>query len=220
MQRVRVLIAADRDILASRLRTQLEALGHKVVGIVRDSPAAAEFARLSPPDLIFLDQHLPPHEGTDAAREILASRIVPLVLLIGYPAAGLVKKANEAGILAYLVWPAEARMLESVIETAQIRFRELRMLYEHVGDLQESLRIRVMTGRAKTILMRRLGLTEVDAFGYLLRQSRRAGTPLKEVAEALLAAEDLWFGTRFTNCVGDILRVLTRPGVLSPVKVQ
>lgn len=220
MQKLRILIAADRDILAWRLKAQLEALGHKVVGIVRDGPAAAEFARHSPPDLIFLDQHLPPHEAINAAREILAGQVIPLVLLIGYPAAGLVKKANEAGILAYLVWPAEGRMIEAAIEVAQARFREFRILCEHTEDFREALRTRIVVGRAKTILMRRLGLTEVDAFGYLLRQSRKTGIPVNEIAEGLVAAEDLWFVPASADIVSDILHVLKRRGVLVPAKVS
>ena len=104
-------------------------------------------------------------------------------------------------------------MLESAIETTQARFRELWILYEHVGDLELALRTRMVVGRAKALLMRRLGLAEVDAFGYVLRQSRRMGTPVREVAEGLLAAEDLCFGKpALAECVGDILRVLTRTG--------
>lgn len=217
---MRVLIATDRDILAGRLRAQLGALGHKVVGIVKDGPAAAAFVRHSPPDVIFLDQHLPPREAIHAAREILAKRIIPTILLIGYPAAGLVKNANEAGILAYLVWPAEARMMEAAIEMAQTRFREFRILYEHIGDLREALRTRIVVGRAKTILMRRLGFREVEAFGYLVRQSRAVGTPVNEIAEGLVAAEDLWFGPGSADIMRNILHVLTRRGVLVPAKIS
>jgi two-component system, response regulator PdtaR len=220
MQRLRILIAADKDFIAWRLRAQLEALGHKVLGIVRDGPAAAEAGAQSPPDLIFLDQHLPPHDGIEAARGILDRQIVPLVLLIGYPAAGLVKKAREAGVLAHLVWPGEAKALEAAIDVAQMRFRELRILYEEIGELQQTLRTRMVVSRAKTLLTRRLGLAEVDAFGYVLRQSRKIGTSVGEVAESLLAAEGLLFGKpALAGCVADILRVLARPGVLAPVRI-
>lgn len=220
MRRVRILIAADRDVLAWRLRAQLETLGHTVLGIVKNAPAAAEFAWQSPLDLIFLDQHLPPRGGIDAAREILARRIAPLVLLIGYPAAGLVKKASEAGILTHLIWPTEGRMLESAIEVAEARLRELRILYEHIGNLQEALRTRIVVRQAKKMLMRRLGLTEIDAFGYVLRHSQKAGVPVNEVAEGLLAAEDLWPGPVLVESVGAILRVLRRPGALEPLKAS
>lgn len=220
MQRLQVLIAEEKDLVASRLAAQLEALGHRVLAVVRTSPAAVEFVRKTPPDLVFLGQHLPPYDGIEAARMIIAKRILPLVLLIGYPAASLVRRAQEAGVLAYLVWPAEARTLESTIEIAQTRFREFRVLYEHVGDLRQVLRTRMVVGRAKLSLMRRLGLAESDAFGYVLRQSRRTGTPLEEVAKDLALAEELWFGKPdLAGSVDAILRALTRSKGLGPSQV-
>lgn len=220
MQELRVLIAEDKDIVASRLAMQLEALGHQVLGITKDGPAAAESAWQFSPDLILLGQHIPPHDGVGAARMILARRVVPLVLIIGYPAAGLVRRAQEVGVLAYLVWPAETRTLESAIQVAQTRFRELRILHEQAGDLDKALRARTVVGRAKLFLMRRLELAETDAFGYVHRQSRRMGKPVVEVAKDLVAAEGLVFGKPdFAGCVDVILQVLTRPRVLDPSRV-
>lgn len=217
MQRLRILIAEDKNFIASRLETQLEALGHRVVGVVRDGPAAAESAWQSPPDLILLDQHLPPQDGIEAARMILARRVVPLVLLIGYPAAGLVRRAQEAGVLAYLVWPADARTLESAIQVAQTRFREFRIVFEQIGDLDRALRTRMEVGRAKVLLMRRLGLAEADAFGHMHRQSRRTGKPIRDVARDLVTAEEAWFGkSDLAGCVEVILQVLARSKVGSP----
>jgi AmiR/NasT family two-component response regulator len=220
VKKLRVLVAADKGLVATRLTAQLEALGHLVVGVARESVAAAESAWQSLPDLIFLDQHLPPHDGIEAAREILARRIFPLVLLIGYPAAGLVRQAQEAGVVAYLVWPVETRMLESTIEAASARFRELQILHEQTGDLPQALRARQVVGRAKVILMRRLGITEADAFGYMQRQSRRTGTPLGTVAEDLIMADELWFGTsNLARDIDVILRVLAQPRVFEPPQV-
>jgi two-component system, response regulator PdtaR len=220
LQRLRILIAEDRDFVAWRLKGQLEAQGHQVLGVVKDGPAAAAAVSQSPPDLIFLDQHLPPHDGIEAARMILAQRIVPLVLLIGYPAAGLVRRAQEVGVLAYLVWPADSRELEWAIESAQTRFREFRILYGQIGDLQRALRARMTIGRAKVMLMRRLRIAEADAFSYVHRQSRRTGKPLEVVAADLSAAEEMWFGkSGFAGCIEVILGVLTRPRVLGPSQV-
>ena len=220
MQRLRVLIAEDKSLVATRLAAQLETLGHEVLDVVTDGPAAAAAAWNSSPDLILLGQHLPPSDGIEAARTILASRVVPLVLVIGYPAAGLVRRAQEEGILAYLVWPADPRTLESALQVAQTRFRELRILCDQVGDLPRALRTRMAVGRAKVLLMRRLGLEEAKAFGYVHRQSQRTGQPLGEVAESLIASHELWFGrSHLAGCVDVILGVLTRRKTLGPSRV-
>lgn len=219
MRRLRVLIAEDKELIAARLISQVERLGHDVLGVVRDSHAAAASASQSQPDVILLDQHLPPQDGIEAARAILTSRIVPLLLIIGYPAAGLVRRAQQAGVLSYLVWPAETRMLGSAIEVVQTRFREFRVLREQAGDLEQALRTRLVVERAKKLLLRRLELEEVDAFAFMHRQSRTTGLPLGEVAAGLLTIEELCFGkSGLVGCVDTILNVLARREVLGTRK--
>lgn len=172
------------------------------------------------PDLILLDQHLPPFDGIEAGRVILAKHVAPIVLLIGYPSVGLVRRAQEVGTLAYLVLPAEARTLGAAIEIARTRFRELQIVREEAGDLQEALRTRLIVQRAKVTLMRRLELEEVDPFWYLHRQSRRTGTPLEEVAESLLTDEKLLFGKLdLVRSVDTILRMLVPRRVSGPQRV-
>ena len=220
METLRVLIAEEKNLIASRLAVQLEVLGHRVLGVVKDGETAGTSIWRSQPDLIILDQHLPPQGGIEAAREILTRHVIPLILLIGYPSAGLVKRAQEVGVLAYLVWPADAKALDAAIRVALIRFRELRILREQAEDLQQALRSRMVVERAKRVLVRRLELGEAHAFGYMQRQSRSNGIPLKEVAANLVTAEELWFGKPgLVEYVDIILDVLGRPGVLGPPRV-
>ena len=74
--------------------------------------------------------------------------------------------------------------------------------------------------RAKKVLMRRQDLGEAEAFGYLRRQSRRAGTPIEDVAACLVTVEELWFGKRgLVECVDTILHVLARSEALGPFQV-
>lgn len=217
MRNLRVLIAEEKDIVAARLAAQLRGLGHRVLGIVRDGHAAVASAWRTQPDLILLDQHLPPRGGIEAGRVILTKHSVPLILLIGYPAADLVQRAQEAGVLAYLVWPADAKALGTAIGVAQTRFRELKVLHEQAGDLQHALRSRAMIERAKKLLMQRLELAEADTFAYMYRQSRSTRTPLGEVAAGLLTAGEVLFGkSDLIGCVDIILEVLTGRQVLGP----
>jgi len=193
-----VLIAEEKGPVAGHLATQLGALGHRVLGVTNNAHAALESAGRLHPDLIILEQHLPPQDGIEAARALLARHVIPLVLLIDYPAADLVRRAQEAGILSYLLWPADANALESAIKVAMTRYRELQVLCAESGDLQRALQARAAVDRAKKVLMR--------------RHSWITMTPLGEVAARLLAAEQLLFGEPdLLRCVEMILNVLARP---------
>lgn len=212
MQPLGVLIAEEKDLIAGRLTTQLEGLGHRVLAVTPDAYAAVDSAGRLHPDLILLDQHIPPLDGIGAARAILARHVIPLVLLIGYPAADLVRRAQETGILSYLLWPADAKALESSITIALTRYRELQVLCAESGDLQQALHARTVVERAKKLLVRRLGFGEADAFDYLRHQSWSTMTPLSVVAARLLAADQVLFGKPdLVECVDIILNKLARP---------
>lgn len=194
MRALNVLLAGEEDLVAGQLTTLLEGLGHRILAVARDANAALESAGRLHPDLILLDQHIPPLDGIEAARAILARHVIPLLLLIDYPVPDLVGRAQAAGILSYLLWPADARALESAVSVALTRYRELQVLCAESGDLQQALHAIPVVERAKKLLMRRLELGEADAFAYLRRQSWSTMTSLRAVAGSLLEVEQLLFG--------------------------
>jgi len=57
--------------------------------------------------------------------------------------------------------------------------------------LSAELETRKLVERAKGILQRDLNLTEADAYLTLQRQSRQRRKPMKEIAEAILLADEL-----------------------------
>src|SRR5438132_12448574 len=130
MGQLRVLIGDERGVVTARLTAQLEGLGHRVVAIAKDGWAALQYSWRLQPDIILLDARLPPLGAIDAARAILARHVFPIVLLSGYSAAETVRRAQEAGVLGFLAWPADARALESALRVALGRFRALRVLVE------------------------------------------------------------------------------------------
>jgi uroporphyrinogen-III synthase len=64
-------------------------------------------------------------------------------------------------------------------------------LYEENLRLQEELRTRKMVERAKGILQRNHGLSEEEAYLRLRGESRRMRRPMRELAEAIILAEEL-----------------------------
>jgi uroporphyrinogen-III synthase len=65
------------------------------------------------------------------------------------------------------------------------------MLAQENARLTEELETRKLVERAKGILQQRYGLSEEDAYLRLRNQSRRLRRPMKELAEAIILAEDL-----------------------------
>lgn len=220
MQALRIVVAEDKDFVASRLAAQLENLGHSVVGVARDGRSAVESAWRLLPDLMFVSLPLPVLDGIEASRAILTRHAIPIVLLAGYTSAGLVRRAQEAGVLTHLVWPAETYALGDAIRVALIRFRELRILSDQAGDLQQALRARLVVERARKMVMRRLDLSEAEAFRYMRQQSLTTGLPVRELAANMLMVAEFLFGkSDIVRCVGTILDVLKGREAVGPQQV-
>jgi len=183
----RVLIAEDETVIRLDLRALLEANDYEVCGEARDGREAVELAEALEPDVAIMDVKMPRLDGVEAARQILAARPLPIVMLTAFDHEELVARAVETGVFAYLVKPFREQDLIPAIRTAQARHHELLEVKLQASSLAEALEARKTIERAKGILMVKEGLTEEQAFDRLRRASQRSGRPMKVIADAVTA---------------------------------
>lgn len=191
MNPLRILIADDESIRLMSLRAQLSALGHLVVGEASTGEEAVRLAGALQPDLAILDIKMPVMDGIEAAERITENRAIPIILLTAYSEAQLVERAARANISAYLMKPVAEEDLFPAITLALIRFTEFETLRQEVAGLREALEARKVIEKAKGILMRRLNLSEEEAFRRLQKRSQDANRKLAEVAEAIVVADQM-----------------------------
>jgi response regulator NasT len=186
---VRVLIAEDEALIRMDLREMLEEEGHEVVGEAADGQEAVELAGELEPDIVFMDVKMPRKDGIEAAAEICAAQIAPVVMVTAFSQQGYVDEACRAGAMAYLVKPFAKHDILPAMQVASSRFAEARALEGEVEDLTERLETRKLVERAKGILMEQ-GATEADAFRRLQRLAMDKRLSLKQVAEAVILAAE------------------------------
>jgi AmiR/NasT family two-component response regulator len=191
MEPLRILIADDESIRLMSLRKQLVALGHRVIAEASNGEEAVALAAAMQPDLAILDIKMPVADGIEAAQQITRARPIPIILLTAYNEAELVERAAQANISAYLMKPVAEEDLLPAITLALTRFRQFQALRQEVADLREALEARKTIERAKGILMRRLNLTEEEAFRRLQKQSQDSNRRLAQVAQAIVVADQL-----------------------------
>ncbi len=191
MEPLRILIADDESIRLLSLRAQLSALGHRVIAEAATGEEAVALADRWRPDLAILDIKMPLMDGIEAAERITQARPIPIILLTAYSETQLVERAAQANISAYLMKPVSEEDLLPTITLAQARFKQFQTLRQEVTDLREAMEARKLIERAKGILMRRLNLTEDEAFRRLQRQSQEGNRKLAQVAEAIIVADQM-----------------------------
>ncbi len=191
MAQTRLVIADDESLIRMNLKETLVGLGYLVVGEAGDGVSAITLARQLQPDLVVMDIKMPKLDGIQAAEVLTQERIAPVLLLTAYSDRELVDRAREAGVVAYLVKPFREADLLPAIEVAMARFQELRALDKQLGDLQEAMETRKIVERAKGLLMETQGLNEAEAFRRIQQLSMNTRKPMKEIAQALLLANQI-----------------------------
>ncbi|HEU4362301.1 MAG TPA: ANTAR domain-containing response regulator [Mycobacterium sp.] len=186
----RVVIAEDEALIRLDLAEMLRHEGYDVVGEASDGQEAVDLAEQLRPDLVIMDVKMPRRDGIDAASEIAAKRIAPILVLTAFSQRDLVERARDAGAMAYLVKPFSITDLVPAIELAICRFSEITALEAEVATLTDRLETRKLIERAKGLLQEKHGLTEPEAFKWIQRAAMDRRTTMKRVAEVVLESID------------------------------
>ncbi|AMY19276.1 MULTISPECIES: ANTAR domain-containing response regulator [Nocardiaceae] len=178
----RVVVAEDESLIRLDLVEMLREEGYEVVGEAADGQRAVDLARETRPDLVIMDIKMPRRDGIDAASEIAAERVAPVVILTAFGQRELVERARDAGAMAYLIKPFSKTDLVPAVELATSRFAEITALEGEVADLKDRLDTRKLVDRAKGLLMTSQSLSEPEAFKWIQRAAMDRRTTMKAVA--------------------------------------
>lgn len=184
----RVLIADDSMVARKVLASQLETLGFHVVAAASTGEEAVVLYEKFKPDFVIMDVKMPGMDGIEASKIITNHIPVPIILITGYSSEALIDRAIESGVFAYIIKPVTKKDILPAIKLAFARFNEFKVLKTEVLYLQEAIETRKFIERAKGILMKRLGISEDDAFKVLQSQSQKENKKLKDIAEAVITA--------------------------------
>jgi len=183
---IRIVVAEDEALIRLDLTESLTALGYEIVAAVSDGEQAVNAVTEHRPDVAILDVKMPKQDGLSAAVEILENKMCAVIMLTAFSQLELIERANEAGVMAYLTKPYKAIDLVPTIEIAVSRFKQMQQLNSEVSELSEQLRMRKVIEKAKSVLMKELGLTEPEAFNWLQKTAMDKRKKMVEVAEVVL----------------------------------
>ena len=187
-QPLRIVVAEDEALIRMDLVEMLAREGYEVVGEAANGEAAIALVREHKPDLALFDVKMPIKDGITAAQELRGE--VPIVMLTAFSQRELIERANDAGVMAYLVKPFTISDLIPAIEVARTRFFERALLESEVATLEGKLEARKLVERAKGLLMQRHGLSEGEAFTWIQRGAMDRRLSMVELARELLGGSE------------------------------
>jgi response regulator NasT len=189
--KLHVLVADDERDTREYLQELLTRLGHDVA-TADNGRHLVEMARASHPDLVVTDVRMPDMDGLEAAREINRERPTPVIVVSGYHDAELLSRAAEQPVMSYLIKPVSESHVEAAIAVAMARAEEHRRARQEANELKQTLEERKVIERAKGAVMRRLGVSEEQAFRLMRKVSSEQNRRMIEVSRNVLQAEEVF----------------------------
>ncbi len=187
--RWRVVLVEDHLPSRAALIDAVSTQGGQVLGEAGGVEDALRMVETHRPDVVISAVGLPDGDGIEAARVIAAA--CPVVLLTSHTDPAITARAGDAGILGFLVKPLRAEELGPALDVAVSCSRELHAVRRENEKLRRTLESRKLIERAKGILMKRLGLSEPEAFRKIQKTAMDTRKQMTEVAQALLLTEEL-----------------------------
>lgn len=189
----RIMIADDEPDVRASLRRSLEHMGYLIIGEAGDGESAINMIRQLRPDLALIDIEMPGIDGISVARILCEQRLAPIILLTTQSNRDLVTRVLEAGVLGCLVKPVPESALMPVIEVACARWSEQYARKQELDILRDRLETRKVIERAKGYLMDSQGMRESEAFRKIQQLAMNSRKSMKEVAQAILIAQQITY---------------------------
>ena len=189
MPKKHVVIVDDSPRSRATLGSALKRLGFEVAGEGTSGVEAVRLVRDLKPDVLFLAVGLPDMDGLTVAAHVLETLPLPILILSSHLDQELIRRAKEAGVMAYLVKPLREEELLPAMELAISRFEEFNALRKENADLRRILEDRKLIERAKGILMERERISEQQAFARIQKTSMNTRRSMAAIAQAILLSE-------------------------------
>ena len=190
-----ILLVDDDPLLLEFLSTVLHHAGYDTLaaasaaeGLQRIAEKEADVA------LALLDITMPGMSGLDLAKRLKDHTQVPFMFLSSVDNAEAARQAADYGAVGFLVKPVDAARLLPAFESGLARADEIRQLRRTEANLNAALAAGRETSLAVGLLMARYQVDRNTAFEVLRDHARSGRRKIIEVAEQLVAAEELLNG--------------------------
>lgn len=190
MPQRRILLVDDEPMTLAIIRLALQNAGYQTIEATSGQDALVLAQQLRP-DLALLDAVMPGMSGIELAKHLHEEIHVPFMFVSGSGEVEIVRQATEHGAVGYLLKPFDVAQIVPAVEAALARADEIKQLRRSESDLTTALNAGRETSMAVGILMAKFKTDRNTAFEVLRAYSRSNRCKINDVANRLLAAEEM-----------------------------
>lgn len=176
---------------AALIETALRDSGCEVVAILIGRADLQATINETQPDVIVIDMECPDRDTLEDMSRLTRQQPRATVMFVDRSDSESIRAAVQAGVSAYVVGGLSPERVRPIVEVAIARFAEFQALRRELESVRSTLEDRKVIERAKGILMKRRGLDEEAAFGFLRKMAMDRKTRLIAVAREVVAAAEI-----------------------------
>ena len=188
---LRILVIDESVERAAILLSGLQDAGYTDVRHLIDMTDLVPRIAAIGPDVILIDLENPNRDTVEQMFRISREVKRPIAMFVDDSDSETTLNAVRAGVSAYIIDGLTRERIRPIVELAVTRFEAFRELEQRAADAESRLAERKAVERAKSVLMRKRGLSEPDAYDAIRRMARDKGKRMVEVAESIITAQEM-----------------------------
>lgn len=186
-----ILIIDENRIRASIIEEGLREAGHARVAVIHDVNEVGRTIQDTMPDVVFIDLENPKRDTLEHFFSLSRAIQRPIAMFVDRSDSGMIEKAVEAGVSAYVVDGLKKERVKPILDMAISRFNAFSRLTRELEQARSALEERKIVEQAKGILMKTRGLSEPDAYALLRSTAMNQNRRLIDIAQSLITAANL-----------------------------
>jgi response regulator NasT len=143
------------------------------------------------PDVVVIDLENPSRDVLEQLFQV--SKLVkrPVAMFVDQSDTGMINKAIEAGVSAYVVDGLKKERVKSILDMCVARFHAYARLQTELDQAKSALEERKVVERAKGLLMKHKAISEEEAYALLRRRAMNEKKKIAEIAQAVVTGLEI-----------------------------
>lgn len=143
------------------------------------------------PEVVLVNLENPSRDALEDFFAMSRALARPIAMFVDQSDSEATSAAVDAGVSAYIVDGLSKGRIKPVLDLAVRRFQAFARLQDELREARSALADRTAVDKAKTILMRRRGLDEPQAYSLLRNHAMQTNRRIAEIAEAIITSDAL-----------------------------
>lgn len=182
----RILLAMKSETAISKLKTILVENRYNVIEQAKEGNECLRKIRAYKADMAIIDFNLPGVNGLEIANIAVEDQLCDVILIMSNDQKNSINYINFEDDVTIITTPINKTAFLNTVELTIKNRKKIVKLQQEIQELKKAINAKKDIEKAKNLLMKHLNLREEDAFRRIQKQSMDTGTPMKEVAKAII----------------------------------